>query len=54
MPFGDFSGTPTILVNSAFGMGPNLGVGRGSGHVEAFGISFDSAWGETTEVEFAS
>jgi hypothetical protein len=53
-PFRDFAGTPTTLVSSAFGMSPNLGLGKGSGHVEAFGISFDSAWGETAEVEFAS
>ena len=53
-PFRDFTGTPTTLVKSAFGMSPNLGLGQGSGHVEAFGISFDSTWGETAEVEFAS
>jgi hypothetical protein len=35
-------------------MGPNLGIGRGSGHVEAFDLSFNSDWGELTEVEFAS
>ena len=53
-PFRDFTGTPTTLVKSVFGMGPNLGLGQGSGHVEAFRISFDSTWGETAEVEFAS
>lgn len=53
-PLRDGEGNPTMLVNSAFGMGPNLGMGRGSGHVETFGLSFDSAWGELTEVEFAS
>jgi len=34
-------------------MGPRLGMGRGSGRVEAFGLSFDSTWGELTEVEWA-
>jgi hypothetical protein len=53
-PLRDMEGKPTMLVNSAFGMGPNLGMGQGSGHVEAFGLSFDSSWGELTEVEFAS
>ena len=53
-PFRDFAGTPTTLVKSAFGMAPNLGLGQGSGHVEAFGVSFDSTWGETAEIEFAS
>ena len=53
-PFRSFGGKPTMLVDSAFGMGSNLGMGRGSGHVEAFGISFDSTWGELSEVEFAS
>jgi hypothetical protein len=28
-------------------------MGRGSGHVQAFGVTFDSSWGELTEVEFA-
>jgi hypothetical protein len=53
-PFANFEGKPTMLVESAFGMGPNLGMGRGSGHVEALGVSFDSTWGELSEVEFAS
>jgi hypothetical protein len=53
-PMRDMEGKPTMLVNSAFGMGPNLGMGRGSGHAEAFGLSFDSTWGELSEVEFAS
>jgi len=53
-PFRDFAGTATTLTNSAFGMGPSLGLGQGSGHVEAFGVSFDSTWGETAEIEFAS
>jgi hypothetical protein len=53
-PLRDMEGKPTMLVNSAFGMGPNLGMGRGSGHVETMGLSFDSQWGELTEVEFAS
>ena len=29
-------------------------MGRGPGHVEAFGLSFDSEWGEVNEVEFGS
>ena len=53
-PFRSFEGKPTMLVDSAFGIGSNLGMGRGSGHVEAFGLSFDSTWGELSEVEFAS
>jgi hypothetical protein len=53
-PFTSFEGKPTMLVDSAFGMGPNLGMGSGSGHMDAFGISFDSTWGELSEVEFAS
>ena len=53
-PFRDMAGKPTMLMNSVFGMGPELGMGQGSGHVEAFGLSFDSKWGELTEVEFAS
>jgi hypothetical protein len=35
-------------------MEPNLGIGRGSAHLETFDLSFDSDWGELTEVEFAS
>jgi hypothetical protein len=53
-PLRDMQGKPTMLVNSAFGMGPELGMGQGSGHVETFGMTFDSSWGELTEVEFAS
>jgi hypothetical protein len=53
-PLRDMQGNPTVLTNSAFGMGPELGMGKGSGHVETFGLSFDSAWGELTQVEFAS
>ena len=41
-PLRDMQGNPTMLVNSAFGMGPNLGMGQGSGHVECFDLSFDS------------
>jgi hypothetical protein len=53
-PFRDMEGKPTMLVDSAFGMGPNLGMGKRSGHVEAFDVSFDSTWGELSEVEWAS
>jgi hypothetical protein len=53
-PMRDMEGKPTRLVNSAFGFGPNLAMGRGSGHVDALGLSFDSDWGELAEVEFAS
>jgi len=53
-PLRDMQGQPTKLVNSAFGMGPELGMGRGSGHVDALGVTFDSSWGELTKVEFAS
>ena len=53
-PFRDAEGKPTILRDSVFGMGPELGMGRGSGHADTFGVSFDSTWGELTQVEFAS
>lgn len=52
-PYRNMEGTPTVLTDSAFGMGPRLGMGRGSGHVEAFDVTFDSIWGELTEVEWA-
>lgn len=52
-PFRDMEGKPTMLVDSAFGMA-RLGMGTGSGHVDAFGVSFDSTWGELSEVEWAS
>lgn len=35
-------------------MTPQMWMGRGSGHVEFFGLSFDSTWGEAGDVEFAS
>lgn len=53
-PFRDFGGNQTVLANSSFGMSPQMGMGKGSGHVEFFGLSFDSNWGEMGEVEFAS
>jgi hypothetical protein len=53
-PFRDMEGKPTMLVDSAFGMGPRLGMGKGSGRVDALGVSFDSTWGELSEVEWAS
>jgi hypothetical protein len=53
-PFRNMEGKPTMLVDSVFGMGPRLGMGKGSGHVDAFGLTFDSTWGELSEVEWAS
>jgi hypothetical protein len=53
-PYRDMEGKPTVIVDSAFGMAPRLGMGKGSGHVDAFGVSFDSTWGELSEVEWAS
>ena len=42
-PMQDMEGKPTMLVNSAFGMGPNLGMGRGSGHADVFGLTLHPA-----------
>lgn len=53
-PFRDMEGKPRMLVDAAFAMGPRLGMGSSSGHVEAFGVSFDSSWGELSEVQWAS
>jgi hypothetical protein len=53
-PYRNMESQPTMLVDSAFGMGPRLGMGKGSGHVDALGVSFDAAWGELSEVEWAS
>src|SRR5919197_1979672 len=38
-PMRNMEGKPTMLVDSAFGFGPNLGMGSSSGHVEALGVS---------------
>jgi hypothetical protein len=53
-PLRDMQGQQTVLRNAVFAMGPELKAGQSSGHVEVFDMSFDAAWGELTEVEFAS
>jgi hypothetical protein len=50
-PLRDMEGKPTVLLNAAFAMGPELVVGKGSGHIDAFGLSFDSSWGELSQIE---
>jgi hypothetical protein len=47
-------GGPTTVRNAAFGFAPEFKIGRGAGRSEAFGMSFDSDYGESAAFEFAS
>jgi hypothetical protein len=47
-------GTPTTVRNAAFGFAPEFKIGTGSGRSDAFGMSFDGDYGESSDFEFAS
>lgn len=47
-------GKPTTIKNAMLGFAPEYEVGRGSGKVDAGGISFEAVYGEHANFEFAS
>jgi hypothetical protein len=47
-------GNPTLVRNAMFGFAPEYEIGKGSGKVEAAGISFESVYGEHAQFEYAS
>lgn len=47
-------GKPTVVRNAMFGFAPEYEIGKGSGTVEAAGISFESVYGEHAQFEYAS
>lgn len=53
-PFTGADGSPTTVSNAMFGFAPTYKIGKGSGHSEAFGLSFDARYGESAEFEFST
>ncbi len=47
-------GSVTTVSNAMFGFAPTYKVGKGSGHSEAFGLSFDARYGESADFEFST
>ncbi|WP_149180988.1 DUF1326 domain-containing protein [Streptomyces sp. TRM49041] len=47
-------GSPTTVKNAPFGFAPEYGIGRASGQSNAFGLSFDAAYGERGDFRFSS
>lgn len=53
-PFTGADGSTTTVSNAMFGFAPTYKIGKGSGHSEAFGLSFDARYGESAEFEFST
>jgi hypothetical protein len=53
-PFTGGDGSPTTVSNAMFGFAPTYKIGKGSGHSEAFGLSFDARYGESADFEFST
>lgn len=53
-PFTGPDGSPTTVSNAMFGFAPTYKIGKGSGHSEAFGLSFDAQYGESADFEFST
>lgn len=53
-PFTGPDGSPTTVSNAMFGFAPTYKIGKGSGHSEAFGLTFDARYGESAEFEFST
>lgn len=47
-------GTPTTVKNAMFGFAPEYGIGSATGRSDAFGLSFEPAYGEAADFVFAS
>jgi hypothetical protein len=47
-------GSPTTVKNAMFGFAPEYTIGHTTGRSEAFGMTFEPAYGETAEFVFAS
>ncbi|WP_251070146.1 DUF1326 domain-containing protein [Streptomyces sp. ISL-96] len=47
-------GKPTTVKNALFGFAPEYVVGRASGRSDAFGLSFEAAYGERADYAFSS
>jgi len=53
-PFRGVDGSPTVMKNAMLGFAPETLIATGSGHVEIFGHSFDSRWGEGGPIDWSS
>jgi hypothetical protein len=53
-PLTDADGNPTVIRNAMFGFAPEFEIGKGSGSLNAVGISFESVYGEHAQFEYAS
>ena len=53
-PFTGGDGLPTTVSNAMFGFAQTYKIGKGSGHSDAFGLSFDARYGESAEFEFST
>ena len=53
-PFTGADGSSTTVSNAMFGFAPTYKIGKGSGHSDAFGLSFDARYGESAEFEFST
>jgi hypothetical protein len=53
-PYQDAEGNPTRVKSAAFGMGPEFTIGKASGSVSGFGVSFDASYGDTHDFEWVS
>ena len=47
-------GSATTVSNAMFGFAPTYKIGKGSGHSDAFGFSFDARYGESADFEFST
>jgi hypothetical protein len=47
-------GSPTTVKNAMFGFAPEFRVGKGPGHSNAFGLTYEPVYGESADYEFAS
>ncbi len=53
-PFTGTDGSSTTVSNAMFGFAPTYKIGKGSGHSDAFGLSFDARYGESADFEFST
>ena len=53
-PFTGANGSSTTVSNAMFGFAPTYKIGKGSGHSDAFGLSFDARYGESADFEFST
>jgi hypothetical protein len=53
-PFTAPDGSPTVTRGAMYGFAPEFQIGKTTGHSDAFGLSFDSSYGEKAEYEYST